>query len=256
MTIVEQARAFAQKAHEGQMYGKFPYMVHLDDVHEILRGVTDDETVLAAAYLHDVIEDCPIEREQELIESFDSDIVKIVVFCTKNRYLSRKENNEILCEKIRTSKRIRAISVKLADRIANMRASRGKLFDIGKVELYASEAVGILNALDVYKREPMIEAMRVSISSELNQAVELINATHRLKIWPEYFSPVVFGTKNFEVRKNDRNYQVGDILVLQEYRKDILEYTGRICVKQVTYILKGGDFGIAPNFCVLGLKDR
>lgn len=40
---------------------------------------------------------------------------------------------------------------------------------------------------------------------------------HELKCRPEYFQRIVSGQKTFEVRKNDRNYQVGDTLVLKEF---------------------------------------
>lgn len=39
--------------------------------------------------------------------------------------------------------------------------------------------------------------------------------THELKILPKYFSEVYSGNKTFEVRKNDRNFKVGDMLILK-----------------------------------------
>lgn len=39
---------------------------------------------------------------------------------------------------------------------------------------------------------------------------------HELKILPEYYKAQVEGKKNFEIRKNDRDYKLGDKLVLQE----------------------------------------
>ena len=41
--------------------------------------------------------------------------------------------------------------------------------------------------------------------------------THYLKISPYYINEVIEGNKTFEVRKNDRNFQVGDVIILQEY---------------------------------------
>jgi glyoxylate utilization-related uncharacterized protein len=60
---------------------------------------------------------------------------------------------------------------------------------------------------------------------------------HELKLWPEHFSHVLDGSKSFEYRLNDRNYKVGDILFLQEYRPDTNSYTGRSLRKTVSYIL-------------------
>ena len=77
---------------------------------------------------------------------------------------------------------------------------------------------------------------------------------HLLKILPEYFKEVVKGTKTFEVRKNDRPFKVGDILVLAEYCISIQSFTGRVCEKKVTYILEGGSFGVDKSFVVMGLQ--
>lgn len=41
--------------------------------------------------------------------------------------------------------------------------------------------------------------------------------THRLKSWPEHFAALQRGEKDFEIRENDRTFQVGDLLVLQEF---------------------------------------
>lgn len=46
---------------------------------------------------------------------------------------------------------------------------------------------------------------------------------HELKIWPQYFEPVMFGTKTFEVRENDRGFQPGDTVALREYDPTVVE---------------------------------
>lgn len=43
--------------------------------------------------------------------------------------------------------------------------------------------------------------------------------THQLKCLPEYFDAVADGSKPFEVRYDDRNYEVGDLLRICEWRK-------------------------------------
>ena len=76
---------------------------------------------------------------------------------------------------------------------------------------------------------------------------------HELKILPEYFWAVNSGEKNFEIRKNDRNYQKHDILILKEW--DGKEYTGREVERSVGYVYHGdGSFGLAEGYCVLALK--
>ena len=82
-------------------------------------------------------------------------------------------------------------------------------------------------------------------------------ATHVLKIRPQYLRDVVSGKKKFEVRKDDRNFQVGDILVLVEFDTaspcpEFNESHSLDCV--VTYKLPGGQFGIESGYCVLGIE--
>ena len=65
-----------------------------------------------------------------------------------------------------------------------------------------------------------------------------MSKTHHLKVYPEYFCAIIDGTKPFEVRKDDRGFEVGDALILREWNDE--SYTGRAVRSAVTYILKGG----------------
>ncbi|SNA83259.1 ASCH domain protein (modular protein) [Flavobacterium psychrophilum] len=62
--------------------------------------------------------------------------------------------------------------------------------------------------------------------------------THELKILPQYFKDVMLGLKKFEIRFNDRNYQVGDTLILNEFNPTTKKYTGFQVIRKVDYILK------------------
>lgn len=59
---------------------------------------------------------------------------------------------------------------------------------------------------------------------------------HELKCWKEYYQAIVEGTKSFEIRQNDRNFQIGDVLWLREWSNETNMYTGRNCRRRVTYI--------------------
>lgn len=76
---------------------------------------------------------------------------------------------------------------------------------------------------------------------------------HALKTWSTYFQAVLDGGKNFELRRFDRPFKVGDKLLLQEWQD---EYTGREVMKKIVYILSDtpGIFGLRPGFCILGLE--
>ncbi len=79
--------------------------------------------------------------------------------------------------------------------------------------------------------------------------------THELKIWPSCFAAVKAGNKPFDVRENDRNFQVGDVLLLNEFDPETEQYTGHTVTRWVSYVLQGGVFGIQPDWCVLGFSD-
>lgn len=83
--------------------------------------------------------------------------------------------------------------------------------------------------------------------------MEVGTKTHRLKTWPEYFIPIVIGGKTFEFRKDDRDFKIGDHLLLREWDWQKKQYTGREVVALVTYKFTGFE-GLAPGYCILGIK--
>lgn len=91
--------------------------------------------------------------------------------------------------------------------------------------------------------------------------------TYKLKCWPEPFAAMLDGRKNFEFRRDDRGFAVGDELILQEWdpagrsmSSGVLghhvtggDYTGRAKRALVTYILRG-QFGMPDGYVVMGLR--
>lgn len=79
---------------------------------------------------------------------------------------------------------------------------------------------------------------------------------HVLKTQPPFFDDVRSGNKTFELRRDDRRYSVGDILLLREFDPRSRTYTGRHCRRRVTYVLRDAEaFGLAPGFVILGLLE-
>lgn len=79
--------------------------------------------------------------------------------------------------------------------------------------------------------------------------------THELKTWKAFFEAVINGEKTFEMRKDDRGFEVGDNLRLIEVDPDNdLQPTGRIAKYTITYILKGEQWGILPEYAILAIK--
>lgn len=75
---------------------------------------------------------------------------------------------------------------------------------------------------------------------------------HELKVLPEYFNQVASHNKNFELRKDDRDYRVGDWILLKEF--DNGSYTGReVGCFAITYILRDcPQYGLMDGYCILG----
>lgn len=77
-------------------------------------------------------------------------------------------------------------------------------------------------------------------------------AIHELKTWPHYFAAVRAGTKTFEIRKNDRDFVVGDTLILQEFDPEDGAYTGQIETRAIRFLLSEEDFGVIHGFVAIG----
>ncbi len=84
-------------------------------------------------------------------------------------------------------------------------------------------------------------------------ALAALRRTHELPIWPDSFAAVANGTKPFDVRLNDQNFQVGDALLLRELNPTTHEYTGQTLLRWVSHVVPGNTFGVEAGWCVLGL---
>lgn len=73
------------------------------------------------------------------------------------------------------------------------------------------------------------------------------------KCLPEYYQEVRKQKKTFEIRKDDSDYEVGDILELHEWNGQ--EYTGHKITREITYILRNcPEYGLAEGFCILAIQ--
>tara|TARA_Y100001973_G_C5167420_1_gene316968 strand:- start:131 stop:625 length:495 start_codon:yes stop_codon:yes gene_type:complete len=122
--IVLKARAFATAAHTGQVrkYTKEPYIVHPIEVMQIVMTVKHDEAMLAAALLHDVVEDTDYTIE-DILREFGPDVASLVDDLTD---VSRPEDGNRAhrksLDRAHSAKASpRAQTVKLADLISNAR---------------------------------------------------------------------------------------------------------------------------------------
>ena len=131
VALVKAAYEFASRAHQGQVRktGE-PYLEHPLNTAMILAGFHLDTETLAAALLHDVLEDCGVSLD-EIEANFGLQVVKLVDGVTKlNKLTSRARTKEtksqVQAENLRkmllaTAEDIRVVLIKLADRLHNMR---------------------------------------------------------------------------------------------------------------------------------------
>lgn len=126
MKLLTAAVSFAAKAHEGQLRKgtRTPYIVHPMEAMAIAATMTDDPAVLAAAALHDVVEDCGVS-EYELTRLFGERVAKLVMFESEKKEADAQASWQK--RKLRTVNRLRAadrdgLILTLADKLSNLRA--------------------------------------------------------------------------------------------------------------------------------------
>ena len=85
--------------------------------------------------------------------------------------------------------------------------------------------------------------------------------THIVKSWPEFFEQVKSGNKRFELRKNDRDYKIGDLIRLREWEPYTQVYSGCELLLRITHMLEAtGPGGIEPyrglaaGYAILGIE--
>lgn len=83
-----------------------------------------------------------------------------------------------------------------------------------------------------------------------------MNARHLLKTHPAVWHAVKAGSKTFEVRKDDRQFQMGDIVDLSYYDPldiDPSPAVGGVITKRVGFVLRGGQYGLEPGYVAFSL---
>jgi len=154
---LKRAKELATKAHEGQKrkYTGEPYIKHPEDVYILLswrleQGQFDSDDALimcCAAWLHDVIEDCPQVAEQEIVDATDQKVLELVKELTNPskgvkapRAVRKQMDRDHLAVVSREAK-----IIKLVDRICNLRdIEQG---DKDFIPLYVSESRSLLETL-------------------------------------------------------------------------------------------------------------
>ena len=119
--LEKKAKQFAYKAHKGmKRKGKdTPFTYHLELVNKILKTLTtDDEEILAAGWLHDVIEDTPITLE-ELKKEFNRTVCRYVELETEDKSLPWKDRKLKQINELKENNS-KVILIAFADKMANL----------------------------------------------------------------------------------------------------------------------------------------
>lgn len=78
---------------------------------------------------------------------------------------------------------------------------------------------------------------------------------HKLKTWPDPFEAVWNLEKRYELRVNDRGFDVGHLLLLQEWDPQKMKYSGRWVRALVTYMTRPGSFpGLEAGHCIMSIQ--
>jgi len=144
MGMIERAKIKAMQAHINQKrkYTGEPYFVHLQEVASIIESIGGSNEQIAAAYLHDIVEDTPVTLEEIWVE-FGSIITGLVEALTDVSKLS--DGNRVIRKQIDLEHTAKASpeakTIKLADIISNTSSIVEYDKDFAKVFLYETERI-------------------------------------------------------------------------------------------------------------------
>ncbi len=126
LALIDKAYHYAEEKHSGQFRRSGePYFIHVLNVAYILAQLHSSPVTISAGFLHDVVEDCGVTKD-EFVAEFGEEIYDIVEAVTKIGKLKFKDEKEYLAANhrkifIAMAKDVRVIMVKLVDRLHNMR---------------------------------------------------------------------------------------------------------------------------------------
>ena len=122
--LVKRAERFARVCHAGQCRkgaAKEPYTIHLEEVSSLVKQWGGSEEAIAAAWLHDIVEDCPPTSYEDLVWLFGQNVADLIAELTDDKSLPKQIRKELQIENA-PKKTPEAALIKLADKSSNVGA--------------------------------------------------------------------------------------------------------------------------------------
>jgi (p)ppGpp synthase/HD superfamily hydrolase len=122
--LIKRAESFARSRHLGQFRkgdAQEPYIIHVEEVAQLVNAWGGSENAIAVAWLHDTVEDCPPTSFDEIAQEFGEQVTSIVREMTDDKSLPKTERKKM--QIVNAAKKSEAAClIKLADKSSNVAA--------------------------------------------------------------------------------------------------------------------------------------
>lgn len=239
--LVERAREFATSAHQRighrRKYSKQPYHVHLEAVAKLVAGVSDDPEMIAAAWLHDTVEDTPATLD-DIEEHFGVAVSELVEELTDVSMPSdgNRARRKGLDRNHTAQASVRAKTVKLADLIDNCRDITRH--DERFARVYLIEMGALLKVLTDGDQALLSEAGRLHA-----KYVEKLGISEAAQTEPEYWEPDKIDLHGFDDKNFRRMFM--EIFTARDIAEGLLSFDADTPCELVARDLKNQYRGVA-----------
>ena len=175
--LIGRAERYARVCHAGQCRkgtAKEPYTVHLEEVSSLVEAWGGSEEAIAAAWLHDTVEDCPPTSHEDLAAEFGVRVADFVAELTDDKSLPKPQRKELQIENA-TKKTPEAALIKLADKTSNVGAiakSPPESWSLARRLQYIAWAEKVVSALPSVCEKGLQEFKRRCDQAELQAYID------------------------------------------------------------------------------------
>jgi len=177
LDLLERAERFARVCHAGQCRkgaAKEPYTIHLEEVSSLVEAWGGSNEAIAAAWLHDTVEDCPPTSHEDLVAEFGDRVANFVAELTDDKSLPKPKRKELQIENA-LKKTPEAALVKLADKTSNVGAiaeSPPEGWSLARRLQYIAWAEKVVSALPYLPEKGINEFKRRCEQAELQAYID------------------------------------------------------------------------------------